>query len=110
MLATHLGPPESRSAEAVRLRGCPPAAPPLGGVLLQVGDPAAPHYGEPAPPHRRLRSQAGCARLRDPLGRQIPRGVAPGLEEGPRGRPSRGGGASGDTAAGGRLQAASAVN
>ena len=56
MLATHLGPPESRSAEAVRLRGCPPAAPPLGGVLLQVGDPAAPHYGELVPPHRRLRS------------------------------------------------------
>jgi hypothetical protein len=28
----------------------------VGGVLLQVGDPAAPHYGEPVPLHRRLRS------------------------------------------------------
>eukprot|EP01047_Picozoa_sp_COSAG01_P016551 COSAG01_NODE_852_length_13108_cov_7.167423_7_plen_100_part_00 len=35
---------------------CPPAPPPLGALHRQVGDPAAPHYGEPVPPHRRLRS------------------------------------------------------
>jgi hypothetical protein len=30
--------------------------PPLGALHRQVGDMAAPHYGEPVPPHRRLRS------------------------------------------------------
>ena len=43
--------------------------------------------------------------MRDPLGPLIPRGAAPGLEEGAGRVASAEGGASGDTAVGGRLQA-----